>query len=126
MLSALIIILAVAAKDPEMPKHWEEYPKDAWHDLLGACIHAGKAGGYDDQKMDGYCSCHLFFMIESTPYSEFSELKKKNDLDKLFARAHNACLNLGFHPGKPEQKEKPKREPKPTNPLRTRPGTSVT
>lgn len=115
-----MILAAALLTQPssEMPKHWSEYPDEITISLFNACITAGKVGGYNKDKMDGYCTCHIWTMTEIITYKEFLELKKENKLESLFIKASTMCINMGFPPGPPKEKATPKQEPKPTNPFR--------
>lgn len=123
MLIAMILAAALSTQPAsELPKHWNEFPDEITTGLFNSCVIAGKVNGHDKDKMDGYCTCHIWIMTEITPYKDFLELKNENKLDVLFGKASVMCINMGFRPGPPKQKA----EPRPTNPLKTRPGTSVT
>ena len=127
MIVAILLAAALAAPvDKELPKHWDQYPDPVWKTLISSCIKAASDLGYPFDKTEAYCTCHLFFMIESTPFDEFDTLKKNNGLTPLFKRAHKACEHFGFGLGDPPaKKEQPKPEQKPKNPLKVRPGSSV-
>jgi hypothetical protein len=125
MITAILLAAALVAKpDPELPKHWAEYPQKEWEALLAGCFEAGRIGKHDPEKMEAYCTCHLFSLIEIAPYSEFKAAKDKGDVDSLFARAHNICVNFGLGPGNAGEKQK-KPDQKPSNPLKARRGSSV-